>query len=292
MAALLPGIPGLKDGVAALGFGHQPHGTAREVDQNYLFATLAEPLEDLALDGRKFDAGAVAPAESGYLHLHFLSLEPGRNAARENHVIHAAEVLHQVFLCHHPGSDSRCNQGVSNPAGIKGTQVRETLLQAFQQGDGLVRNGVVVAPHHFHVVAVGSDQGHARIGRQGQDGIPVLQEDQGFPGHLAGQFQVFGTLDDLFRQVVPGRFPVHLAQAEAGGQEAEEGFVDGGLVFVAAGYRFGQMLEMVAAFQVDAVVDGVGNGGQRVFGPMVVGIEVFDPVAVGGNDAFKAPFFA
>ena len=186
MAALLPGIPGLKDGIAALGFGHQPHGTARKVHQNYLFAGLAEPLQHLSLDGRKFDAGAVAPAESGNLHLHFLALEPGRNATRENYVIHAAEVFHQVFLGHYPGAGSRCDQGVCNPAGIKGTQVRETLLQALQQGDGLVRNGVVVAPHHFHVVAVGSDQGHARIGRQGQDGIPVLQEDQRFPGHLAG----------------------------------------------------------------------------------------------------------
>ena len=292
MAALLPGIPGLENGVATLRFGHQSHGAARKVHQNHLFATLAEPLEDLALDGRKFDAGAVAPAESGYLHLHFLALEPGRNATRENYVIHAAEVLHQVFLCHYPGAGSRCNQGVRDTAGIKGTQVRETLLQAFQQGDGLVRNGVVVAPHHFYVVAIGADQRHPRIFRQGQNIVAVLQEDQRFPGHLAGQFQVFGTLDRLFRQVVPGRFAVHLAQAEAGGQQAEQGLVDGGLVFVAAGYRFGQMLEMVAAFQVDAVVDGVGNGGQRVFGPMVVGIEVFDPVAVGGDDTFEAPLFA
>ena len=155
-----------------------------------------------------------------------------------------------------------------------------------------MRNGVVVAPHHLYVVAVGADQGHARIGRQGQHGIPVLQEHERFAGHAARQGQMFGTLHHLFRKVIPRRFPVHFAQAEPGGEQAEKGAVDMGLVFVAAGHRFGQMLEMVAAFQVDSVIDGVGNGGQRVFGPMVVGIEVFDAVAVGGNDAFKTPFLA
>ena len=49
---------------------------------------------------------------------------------------------------------------------------------------------------------------------------------------------------------------------------------------------------MVAAFQVDPRLEGGGNGGRNIFGPMVIGIEVFDAVAVGGNDAFKTPFLA
>ena len=86
-AARLAGIPRLQDGARMSVRPGQSDRAAGEVDENDGHAGRLQLLEQLLLQGRKLDAGAIAAREALVIHAHLLALELRRDAAdKHDHV--------------------------------------------------------------------------------------------------------------------------------------------------------------------------------------------------------------
>ena len=204
-AAFLPGIPGLEDGVAALGFRHQAYGAAGEVHQNDLFARLMQGGQDVPLHLRQFDIGPVAGRESGHRNVHFLSFQTGRDTARKDHGIKAFQ----------PGEDFF--HRIDVVYGLAGFEIVETIdphLQRIFQGNGGVRNRVVIAPHHLAVVGIRADEGDLAALLEREHAV-VFQQHEGLTGHPPVKGSAPGTFHDAFGQFAPKRQAVEFAQPDA-----------------------------------------------------------------------------
>ena len=106
---------------------------------------------------------------------------------------------------------------------VSGCSRTNAFTDGFRQGDGVFGNRVVVSPEHLLVVGIGADERDARIRIEGQDRVAVLQQHDGLFGHPAGQGDVRGAFYNVVLQVVPKTIvAVQLAQADAGGQQADQ----------------------------------------------------------------------
>ena len=177
-------------------------------------------------------------------------------------------------------------------AGAEGDHVRQPFADGIEQGHGRIRDRVVVAPLHFGVIGVRTDQGDLRIGGERQDVPAVLQQDQAFPGNLQRKGTVLRTFHDGRIQVVPRRHIVHLTQFEALGQGTEQVAVEVGLVQQAGPYRLGNRGISLAAFHIDAGAYRCSGGLGRSLGVIMPSglVEIGEGPAVGNNHSVIAPF--
>ena len=169
---------------------------------------------------------------------------------------------------------------------------RNPLLEGVVEGNRPVRYGIVVAPLHLRVIAVGAHQRNPRIGSKRQDAPLVLEEDHRLLRHLPGKGEVFLPFHDGRRKVVPEGDVVHLAQAVAGREQTDQVPVQVLFIQQAAFHGLRNMTIGTAAFGVHAGVDGQSRRGGDIGHVlvMVLAVEVVDGAAVGGDDALVAPF--
>lgn len=160
-ASLLAGIPGLQDGIAGLQLGGKGHGAAAAVDQHDFLAGLMERLEEIALDGRQLNAGAVAVVEAYLRDLGFLALEIGRYAADEHH---GAGIPDRV---RHLGDGEMPDPGHVKAQGGAGAEL-DIIQPDVIGGAGLDLELGLLEPHLIHIVLHGKrvavdDQAHPAV---------------------------------------------------------------------------------------------------------------------------------
>ena len=85
--ALLTRIPGLYDGVAALRFGLQSNTRTGAVDEDDLFASSLQRLQELTLHLRQFNIGTVTTLETFDVYRHLLTFQTGSDTSHEDNLI-------------------------------------------------------------------------------------------------------------------------------------------------------------------------------------------------------------
>ena len=122
---------------------------------------------------------------------------------------HLLLFLHRKVFCPDESAGPECHE-IGNP-----------LPECFRQGNGLFGDRIVVAPKQFLVIGVGTNQGDAGSGLEGQDVVAVLQQDDRLLRHFPGQRQMLRPFHDVVAQVGPRLvIAVQFTQPDAGGQQA------------------------------------------------------------------------
>ena len=160
VTAFLAGIPGLEDGLAGLCFRLEAHGRAGEVHQNHFLSGGLQLTDQPALHGRKFDVRTVAAAESGQVDGHLLTLDGRRNAAGEDDDVYALQTSQDILF-----------RAFDQAAAADDGEVRDALTQSIRQRNGPLGNRVVIAPLHFLVVRVRTDESDTCAGSERQDAV-------------------------------------------------------------------------------------------------------------------------
>ena len=130
--------------------------------------------------------------------------------------------------------------GVVTSRLIHHLRLGEVTANAFEQGDGLAGEAVVVAPLHHTIAGIGADNGHLHLLVQGEQVGLVLQQDEAFLSHLQSQCLVFLAIDYAIRNITPGHILVHLTQFKACSQQAFKRTVDGSFVYQTVFYGLHQ----------------------------------------------------
>ena len=159
----------------------------------------------------------------------------------------------------------------------------------------MVRNGVVVAPEHFAVIRIGTQQGNTGRWIQRKHATPVLKEDQRLFGHLAGQFHVGLPFQFFVFQMGPGlHVAVQFSQADTGRQQPLQGTVYIGLIQKTFLYGLRNLGIGVAALQIRTRVNGGSHCRSSVRAEAVTAglIEITHGPAVRYHESLIAPFSA
>ena len=170
------------------------------------------------------------------------------------------------------------------------------LLHAFEDGDGVARETIVVAPHHDGVVGIGTYDCHLGCFGERQDVLLVLQEDDALASCIKGNLMVLIVGNDFRTYLFPGHevFAVEIAQFETCFQQTEQTLVY--LLFgnLALSHRIGEASVGAAALHVGACKNSSCHGRLLGVGCAVVVLveEVVDCPAVAGDESLEPPLLA
>ena len=286
-AALLPGIPCLENRLAVGGLVGESHRRTAEVHEDNLLAGIVQRCDQIFLNLRKFDLRTVAALESGEAAgVALFAFKEGSDAGGEDDGPDAVQGGQNLV---------RLTFAFQMAAALHVAQVvAQARLQCRQQGDGLLGDRTVVAPHHGGVVGIGAYQRDALFPAERKDAALVLQEDHGLAGHLQRKCLVLRAFHYVFRKIRPGVHSVDFAQADTGYDDPLEIAVEFLLGQKAFLHRLGDGMICVPAFDVNSVLHCECGGlllGLHVL-VTALDVEVGDSPAVGDYHSPVTPFSA
>ena len=88
----------MENSIATLCLWSQGNSRTRTVDKDNLFARLLQSLQEIALNLRQFDVGAVTTLEARNLDRHFLTFQLWRDATYEDYCLAILQLLERSLI--------------------------------------------------------------------------------------------------------------------------------------------------------------------------------------------------